>query len=318
MTKTTTQESSSSGADLDRPSSSRPEIKIRNGGRQVFISTGRDPGPDFDLKEPDRAPNSSDSATGDLFREAVDVEGDPSATADGPPPPKRGKIDGFGVGPRRRLRDRLHAMKRDTEGVFLTLTYHESDPTPERAKRDLDVFWKRLRQRYEGEHVLPISSIWKMEPQERGVPHFHLIVYGLSFIPAQTVSRLWHEVTEEESEKHRKAGVDVESAVNEDGKLQAYMAKYMAETYDGWPGAEPGDPWAEMGRWWGCLGRDHLPVAEWEDTAVKIHQREAERLIRELLDEWDVDIPDGVIPRSLMVNCRGCAGQRLLDLMDRL
>jgi hypothetical protein len=293
------------GPDFDRPTTDRPVIRARNGGRQILISTGPDLSGDTDLPDVQQG----DDQAG---------EGDQSAPANGQTPPTRGRIDGFSADSRRRLRERLHAIRRDAKGVFLTLTYHQTRPSPDRAKRDLDVFWKRLRERYGGEHVGGISAVWKMEPQKRGAPHFHLIVYGIDFIPAQEVSRIWHDVTAEESSQHAQSGVDVESAVNEDGKLQTYLAKYMAETYEGWPGAEPGDPWANMGRWWGSLGREHLPVAEWEPEGVALHQREAQKLIRELLDEWDVDIPDGVIPPSLLINCRGDAGQRLLRLLDRL
>lgn len=281
----------SSGDPFDRPKETEPGIRLRGHGRQVFISTGRDLSRNQDL-EVEEGENEQ--------------------------PSKRGNITGFSEKSRRRLRERVHAIRRDTVGVFLTLTYHETDPTPEKLKEDFRAFWKVLQRTYNQEHVSNLSCVWKMEPQERGTPHIHMIVYGVSYIDAQTVSKVWHRVTEETSEKHRKSGVDVQTAVNEDGKLQAYLSKYMAEVYDGWPGAEEGDPWAETGRWWGFKGREHLPVAEWEETQVKLHQKEAENLIEELLDEWGVDMPEGVIPPSLVINTRGDPGERLLELIDRI
>lgn len=283
---------------LDRPEAGDPGIYCRGHGRQLLISTGRDLTPNADIEAPDG--------------ESVEPEegGDES--------PKRGKCRSYTEDNRRRLREKLHAMRRDEPGLFITLTLHETDPDPSTFKAWQEAWWKRVRREYEGKHVGSLSCVWVIEPQERGIPHVHLIVWGVPYMDAQKLSRFWHEVTDETSSEHRKAGVDVETAVNQDGKLQSYLAKYMSKTHDGWPGAEPGDPWATPGRFWGFMGRDHLPVAEWEDTVIGLHQREAEKLIRELLDEWEVDIPDGVIPPTLIVNCHGDPGERLLQLIDRV
>jgi hypothetical protein len=139
-----------------------------------------------------------------------------------------------------------------------------------------------------------------------------LIVYGVRFIPAQEVSRLWHEVTEETDHRHRKAGVDVERAVNKDGKLIAYIGKYLAECYDEWPG----DRCAYTGRWWGVRGRKHLPRADWDEAAIYLEQREARALIRSLLDRWGADLPEGVIPPSLHVCTRGDPAEWIDEHLD--
>lgn len=260
---------------------------MRSEGRQLVIDTGQEPEAD-DL---DIHPEHED--------EAVDRA---EATAPDPPTPQGDEqvITGFSDCSRRRLRERLHAMRRDADGLFLTLTYHETDPTEQECKDHIDLFWKRLERRFSG-----ISTIWKLEPQDRGVPHFHLIVYGIQFIPIPLLLKIWHEVTDETSHQHRKAGVDLERFVNEDGKLQSYMGKYMAETYDQWPGAEPGDSWYETGRWWGCKGRENLPWAEWDEAKIYLDQHEAEAMIGDLIDRWELDIPDGVIPPSLTICTRG-------------
>ena len=211
--------------------------------------------------------------------------------AKGPPQtPTREPGDiSFSASSRRRIRDRLHSMDRDAEGLFLTLTYHETDPHPRVAKAHLDVFWKRLRRRFP-----EISSIWKMEPQERGTVHFHLIVYGVDYVPVQWLSEQWHAVTGERSEQHEKSGVDLEPRVNENGKVQAYMAKYMAKE-------ECGEQWENPGRFWGCLSREFLPWGQWAEGSIDLTEAEALRLISDLIDRWGVDLPEGVIPRSLTV-----------------
>lgn len=287
---------------LSRPDAAEPGIYTRGKGRQLLISTGRDLSEDHDPSV-DKEGDQEDQDAGEEDEDDV---------------VRRGRANGFGEGPRRRLRERVHAIDRDAEGLFITLTYHETEPTTERVKKDFDALWAWLEREYNGSSLRPISCVWKLEPQERGVPHIHLILYGLPFIPAQKLSRRWHEITAETSEKHRKAGVDIETAVNQDGKLQGYLAEYMEKTYDHWPGAEPGDDWWHPGRWWGFRGRDYLPIGEWEDTVVRIHQREAEALIDELLNEWGVELPDHVTPPTLIINTRGSPGERLLDLIDRI
>ena len=224
----------------------------------------------------------------------------------------RGKIRGFSESSRRRLRELLHAIDRRADCLFLTLTYQDYCPTPTEAKRDLDVFWKRLERRFSG-----LSAVWKVEPQERGHPHFHLLVFGTRFIDAQALSSIWHEVTAETAAQHEAAGVDVEGHINLDGRIQWYVSKYLSQTYDGWPDGG-GEEWQEMGRWWGVLGRDDLPIASWADWKVHLNQFDAVQLISELLDEWNVDIPAGIVPPSLLVNCVGEPSDRLDRLLDRL
>ena len=255
-------------------------ISIRKDGRQVRIDCGR---------RKDEMP-------------AVE-EGSGSHDVDTTPDGEEQRITSFSSKARRRLRKTLHSVRRDARAVFVTLTYHETDPTPFGAKDHLDTFVKRLFRWLSSDMdgVCSPSLVWKMEPQERGVPHFHLLIYGTDFVPVQKLSRIWHESTGESSRQHLKAGVDVESAVNEDGKLQGYLSKYMGKTYEQWPG-EGG--FLYTGRWWGVRGRSHLPVAEWSPV-LDLDRHEAEAIIRALLDEWEVDMPSYAMPPSLEICTRG-------------
>lgn len=297
MAKTQDTSGGSGPPNLDRPQDDEASVIVREGGRQLLISRE-----DFPSSDPDDPWDSSSDSDSDSCDNGNSQRGG-----------KRGNVDGFSSCSRRRLRETLHAIDRSADGLFLTLTYHEHMPTPGECKRDLDAWWKRVERRFGG-----LSAIWKLEPQERGHPHFHLMIFGTGFIDVEWLTTSWHEVTAETSSQHEKSGVEVESFVNVDGRIQSYISKYMSEEYDGWPGAEEGDPWAEMGRWWGCLGRDCLPVAEWADWRVHLTQAEAVGLIRELLAEWGVDIPTGVVPPSLMVNCHGSSTDRLDRLLARL
>lgn len=68
----------------------------------------------------------------------------------------------------------IASILRDAElPNFVTLTYPAKFPTVSRAKRDLKVFQQRLIRRFPGS-----GGIWKLEPQERGAPHYHLLIWG--------------------------------------------------------------------------------------------------------------------------------------------
>lgn len=261
----------------ERPQDEAARIDVQSGGRSFVIDTGK--GANDDAPDPR----------------------DPSVAPYEPPEREEGDIQVFSDDSRRRLRERIHAMRRDAPALFITLTYHERDPHPREAKKDLDRWWKKMKR------IFPrISAIWKMEPQERGVPHFHLIVYGIDYIDAQWLSATWHGATVEASDAHAKAGVDVEECLNEDGKIQSYLAKYFAETYR--------DVWENPGRWWGCLGRDELPWAQWE-TCKYIDRADAQRIIADMCEAWDVDLPDGVSLPSLKVHTMGDPYDWIDDLL---
>lgn len=77
-------------------------------------------------------------------------------------------------------------------GVFITLTYPQWYPCPKRAKDQLRAFFERIRRRTKGEGVW---GVWRMEEQQRGAPHFHLLLFGLPFVDTETVQGWWSEIT---------------------------------------------------------------------------------------------------------------------------
>jgi len=255
-------------------------IYVRSSARQIVIDTG--------------VVDTSDRSSPDLS----DAEHDPPLPSKDSMPHrgggKRQAVSSFSKRSRRRLRRWVHAIPRDVWCLFVTLTYHETDPSPEGAKEHLDHFCKRLRRTYPN-----ASIVWKMEPQQRGVPHFHLLIYGVKFHPADDLSRSWHECTDEESKAHKKAGVDVERGVhNDDGKLQSYLAKYMNKEVDA------PKTWGSPGRFWGIRGRENLPLGSWEQAST-LTRAEAEALIYAQLDEWGVDLPEYTSIPSLTICTRG-------------
>jgi len=163
-----------------------------------------------------------------------------------------------------------------------------------------------------------------MEPQERGFPHFHLLTYGLPNVPYGKLSRLWHECTEETSTAHLKSGLDVvEVGVHaDDGRLQVYLSKYFSKDTEEWPTErlpdDVADAWALPGRFWGIWNRSCLPVAAWSSDEIAIPKSAARWLIRKLVEAWDMDLPEGVIPPSMTINTRGDPGEYARKLLARV
>ena len=266
-------------------------LKVRGRGRQLKIE--RPTGRGYSTEQ------IRDEPSGDGFDPA---ENDVDAG-------QREKISHFSDRSRRRLRKTFGSIRRDRPCMFVSMTYHETNPHPKKAKRDLDAFLKRLRRRYEN---VKVSAVWRMEFQKRGVVHFHLLIWGIKWINAQIASRIWWEVTDETSEAHRKSGVDVERVDDEPGKAANYCTEYLEIE------ANPERcEWDDPGRFWGVWERRNLPVADWT-SARTLTAAEAYWLIETLVDEWGVDLPDGVVPPSLTINTRGDPRPRMDRLLKRV
>lgn len=180
---------------------------------------------------------------------------------------KRNVCKGFSVNSRRRMIKKTAMW--DLRGLFLaflTLTYPRVYTSDWRIwKRDLDVLYKWLERKYPEIMV----SLWHVEEQKRGAPHFHLLIgmeESLCTCGSEQVRRVkgklkqfhkpycrihrvrreigekWAEIVrdgyqlsggdmqqyEQEYEKHKKAGTNVEAVYNRKHLMQ-YIGKYMAK-----------------------------------------------------------------------------------------
>lgn len=191
----------------------------------------------------------------------------------------RGKIKAFSRASRLRLLRLTASINWDrfqAKAFSMTLTYPGSWPKdPATWKKDLDTFGKRLRRRYP-----TLSAVWRMEFQERGAPHFHLIL----FLPRplrttrsdlrRFVARSWHEACGKLCDEHLEAGTEVRS-ISSPTRLNRY-ARYIAKTER--LRADVPDP----GRMWGVWGRQHLPV-DWETVRIGVEQAiKLRRVLRRL------------------------------------
>ncbi len=194
---------------------------------------------------------------------------------------KREKIYRFSDASRLRLLRFLASLPFNDLGrkYFLTLTYHNIYPHNSRvAKADLHLFLIRLQRKYPG-----VRYIWKMEFQDRGAPHFHIILFVSKKIKIKNMYRfkknmydLWlpslhcgcrycqkHAVLLKELKGFR--------------RVSYYMSKYLAKV-------DYSEKIDETGRFWGrsdsLLPRVRHKIACDLETAEKLREFILKRLLQ--------------------------------------
>ncbi len=164
----------------------------------------------------------------------------------------RGTVRGFSRRSRRRLMRLVASIDKRALGVrplFLTLTYPGVYSEDWREwKRHHDAFVKALRRKYP-----TCSLIWRMEAQKRGAPHYHMLVFGVPFIPYDWVAQTWFRVVGSGDPAHLAAGSEVRRVRSWRGVMH-YVGKYLAKD-------DRGEWDVDTGRVWGVCGREHLPLA---------------------------------------------------------
>lgn len=197
-----------------------------------------------------------------------------SSNANPPQPGLRGKA-GFSARSWRRLLQLMASLDRDTRPpLFLGLTYPgDTWPSDPAIWHDhLEAFHKRLRRKYP---MCNIAIFWRLEPQHRGAPHFHLLVFGVPFIPYAWVGSSWAAITGGNAATCSR----VERVKSWRGAM-SYASKYLGKAGKGDEfTTDGGEVIEDVGRHWGVMGRKHLP-ATW--VAYVLLQHEFHQLRRQL------------------------------------
>jgi len=186
----------------------------------------------------------------------------------------RSSIKGFSTASRRRLLYKIAGIRRDAElPCFVTLTYPNEFPTIERAKRDLKIFIQRLKYKFS------CSGIWKLEPQERGAPHYHCLIWGVDEGELlDFVAYTWYEIAGNGDRNHLKFHLGLlpnskpcVSKVRSWRGVWAYASKYLGKTFEvaGWEGKWTGRFWGS----WGDLPQGELRELEIPDRLAIISMR---------------------------------------------
>lgn len=187
----------------------------------------------------------------------------------------RGRCEAFSKASRRRMLREMAKVRNDASALFLTLTYPAEWPTEwGRWKRDLDVFCRRLHRKFP-----TVGVVWKLEPQVRGAPHFHLLLFGVDFIPKGWVKRAWFEVVGSGDELHLKHGAHIDRVRDARG-IRSYASKYLGKVPLPDLLAVSGVDWSQVGRWWGVRYPDNIP---WADCLrLHVNDRQAAKVLRVL------------------------------------
>lgn len=182
----------------------------------------------------------------------------------------RGTIRGFSRNSRSRLLKLIGSIRRNSESpIFVTLTYPCKFPDVARAKRDLKIFCQRLIRRF------GVGVIWKLEPQERGAPHFHLLVWGVGESELlDWVVENWFTIAGDGDLNHKlfHSGQlhDSKPCVQRVRSFKGvwfYAAKYLGKTFEV---AEWGKKW--VGRFWGVLNPEKIPFGENKELPAELGQ----------------------------------------------
>jgi hypothetical protein len=157
--------------------------------------------------------------------------------------------------------------------LFITLTYPADFPGEwTEWKRHLDVWLHRVVRKFPR-----AAGVWKLEPQQRGAPHFHLLVLGVPFIAGTWLSRTWFEVVGSGDVRHLRAGTNVQLARSHKGVL-AYAAKYTSKSDALPPGWRGG-----VGRFWGVFHRAALGIRYEEQPITQAQFYASTRILRSLI-----------------------------------
>lgn len=183
----------------------------------------------------------------------------------------RGTVNVFSKASRRRLIRRF-ARLRPGKATFITLTYPASFPDPSRAKQDLRALLERFRRRYP-----QCSAIWRFEFQERGAPHFHLILFDAPFIPFRWLRTWWADIISEHLASGQLPFVRIERCHSK-RKVMSYASKYVSKVTSEASALFNNGAYPHVGRHWGVFNKDYLPYAP------QVYIRFDDRKFRDLAD----------------------------------
>ena len=178
---------------------------------------------------------------------------------------QRGEIKDFSRKSRTRILQSV--SKIDTTKIygkphFITLTYPSVYSLDFALwKRDLATFVKAFNRRFSN-----VVLIWRLEYQQRGAPHFHLIAFNTlrnNVLPGiarlrSFVAMTWFKSVASGLPEHLEAGTNVEIIKSWRG-VTHYASKYMAKRDQA---QHPDGTDLKSGRYWGIYNRKYLPVTE--------------------------------------------------------
>lgn len=184
-----------------------------------------------------------------LHERVIHVSDTEGGLARAPNRSPRGIVRGISRKSRYRLIRYLSKVTRPDEAVFITLSYRDFVDDFVVWKAHLNGFHSWLSY-----HFPLVAGFWRLEFQQRGAPHFHLLLWLGDVVELEAFRRLvsdaWTKRIDDGSRAHREHGAKVEP-VTDFRKTAFYISAYAAkETQDRTDIA--------TGREWGIWGRERL------------------------------------------------------------
>jgi hypothetical protein len=139
---------------------------------------------------------------------------------------QRGAITGFSDDSRRRMLELMNKLSFESM-TFVTLTYPDVFPKDGKQVKD---HLRRFRARLE-KHFGKITVVWRMEYQQRGAPHFHLILLDAPFICRWWLSKAWVDSNDTKSMLNFRFGTNIKGVAQkgDSKKIINYICKYAGK-----------------------------------------------------------------------------------------
>jgi len=225
-------------------------------------------------------PPSADAYSVSIYTGYTDFRGPSSSSRprNPHPPGKRQAITAFSSKARRSLLKKIFSLSALPD-LCITLTYPGLySANPKEWKRHLDNFFHEVRRRFDCAWFF-----WKLEPQRRGAPHFHLLgsLGGERLHIAllrQGIAETWFRVVGSGDERHLRAGTQADYIDDSFGKIRSYVCKYVGK-----PTGSDLPQWATPGRFWGIFCRKNLPAATCSHVLLP---RDTFLKLRRLVRKW--------------------------------
>jgi hypothetical protein len=231
----------------------------------------------------------------------------------------RGEIKEFTSQSRKRMLEMFATLDRakikfgKQRVKFITLTYPDYEGDLKRAKRDMDTLFKRIVRKFPD-----ACGVWKLEFQQRGVPHFHIMLFNVKWWNVTHMQQTWNEVTGTDANN----SLDLEVIKSFNGVMY-YVAKYMgkAEKIENGamglsvshisPQEQKHSAPEFIGRFWGVFNRAKMPFAK-KRTIEHVYSTKAWKWLMSVIDSKYASLysgfsifSDGVNPLFKTMNTVG-------------
>lgn len=203
----------------------------------------------------------------------------------------RGPIRKLSKKASKRMRDRLLQMRKSEPFLFVTLTYGAVYPASgDAAKQHLNKLWRSLVRRWP-----QASTVWVMQFQKRGAPHFHLVVWGIKARALRDwIKEAWPQIATEDWSFVDSAGARVEN-----GRSLKGVANYLSrpsEVPEAFLGTE-----GTLGRLWGQKNKSALPFSPVKLFKLK-DEAGLDRLVRRYIKSQSREKRSKGVPGSVQVH----------------